>query len=272
MSTRSEIAGWRTDHLASAAARWRAAADKADNLFDQHRNDVGGADWSGTARDAAYDRVTTDAGVAQHHGQVQREAAQLAEQGRGDIQAAQTKALEAITEAEGDGFNVSEDLKVRDGRRYDIITIQSRNLAAKEHAENIQWHAEQLVQADSLVGHRLQEKATELDGIRFGDSTIQAASWGGFKQDGNADDWQPPVIKTEPKPHEPTVIDASPPAMFPNCDNTKVWLKIGQTTMGGLTALGGALATPFTFGGGALVVGGGLLTAADGLYEIGKCG
>lgn len=274
MTTRSEIEGWRTGHLTDAAARWRAAADKADRLFDRHRDDVGSADWSGDARDAAYDRVTTDVGVAQRHGQVQREAAKLAEDGSHDIQAAKNKALEAITEAESDGFKVGEDLTVRDGRRYDITTIRERNHAATVHAENLNWHAKQLMQTDSLIGQRLQEKATELDGIRFGGSTIQAASWGGFKQDGNADDWEPPVIKTEPKPHEPTVIDASQPDfnMFPKCDNAKVWLKIGQTTLGGLTVLGGALSTPFTFGGGVLVIGGGLLGAGEGIYEIWKCG
>lgn len=200
MSTRSEIEGWRTGHLTDAAARWRAAADNADNLFERHRNDVGGADWSGSARDAAYDRVTTDVSVAQRHGQVQREAAKLAEDGSQDIQAAKAKALEAITEAETDGFKVGEDLTVKDGRRYDIMTIQSRNQAAKEHAENIQWNAEQLVQADSLVGQRLQEKATELGGITFEDRTIQAASFGGFKQDG------PPMLPPDAGPAAPPTV------------------------------------------------------------------
>lgn len=277
MSTRSEIAGWKTDHLTSAAARWRAAADNADNLFEQHRSDVGSADWSGSARDAAYDRVTTDVGVTQRHGQVQREAAQLAEQGCGDIQAAKNKALEAITEAEGDGFKVGEDLTVRDGRRYDITTIMERNRAATVHAENIKWHAEHLVQADSLVGQRLQEKAAELVDIRFGDSTIQAASWGGFKQDGNADDWEPPVIKTEPKPHQPTVIDASPsdqpkPDMFPGCDDIDVWSNIGQALLGTTAIAVGIAGAPLTLGTTLTLVTGGGATILSALNDMRHCG
>lgn len=273
--TRSEITGWDVSYLDDAATRWRAAADESDGLFEQYRQTVCDADWTGTGRDAAYNRVSSDTRVVQSQSEVQRAAATIAQSSASDQRGAVQKALDAIAEAEADGFQVNEDLSVRDGRRYDITTIMARNKAASEHAENIQWTAKQLLEADSLVGQRLQEAATELDGIRFGDATIQAASWGGLKQDGgDPDPWEPPVIKTEPKPHEPTVIDASQPDfnMFPKCDNAKVWLKIGQTTLGGLTVLGGALSTPFTFGGGVLVIGGGLLGAGEGIYEIWKCG
>ncbi|WP_396902728.1 hypothetical protein [Mycolicibacterium sp.] len=271
--TRSDIAGWDVSYLDDAAARWRAAADESDGVFDQYRQTVCDADWTGRGRDAAYNRVSSDTRVVQSQGEVQRAAATIAQGSANDQRSAVQKALDAISEAEADGFQVNDDLKVRDARRYDITTIRARNKAASEHAENIQWNAEQLLQADSLAGQRLQEKAAELDGIRFGDATVQAASWGGFKQDGgDADPWEPPVIKTEPKPHQPTVIDASPPEMFPNCDNTKVWLKIGQGTLGGLGILVGAVSTPFTFGGGVVPILGGIAAIGDSAYEIGKCG
>ncbi|MGV0675627.1 hypothetical protein ABQE62_05460 [Mycolicibacterium fortuitum] len=280
---RSRIEGWDIGHLESAARRWRASAAEFEDLFTQHRQNVGATAWEGTAKDAALDRVTADSAVVERHGEVVRAVADLADAGAADLRAAQRAALTAIGEAEADGFRVAEDLSVTDTRRIDIATMGARYSALNEHSENIRWNASQLVQADALVGQRLQEKATELDGMRFDGSTIQAASWGGFKQDGGADDdWEPPVIKTEQTPsHEPTVIDTKhepPPEpepkheMFPKCDNTKVWLKIGQTTLGGLTILGGALSTPFTFGGGVLVIGSGLLGAADGIYEIWKCG
>ncbi|MFD7247974.1 hypothetical protein ACFV6Y_39265 [Streptomyces massasporeus] len=272
---RSEITGWDVSYLDDAAARWRASADESDGLFSGYRQAVSDADWAGTGRDAAHDRVSSDTCVVQSQGEVQRAAATIAQDSANDQRSAVQKVLDAIAEAESDGFQVSEDLGVRDLRRIDVATMGARFTACREHAENIQWNAEQLLQADALAGQRLQEKAAELGGTRFGDATIQAASWGGFKQDGNADDWEPPVIKTEQTPsHEPTVIDASQPDfnMFPKCDNAKVWLKIGQTTLGGLTVLGGALSTPFTFGGGVLVIGGGLLGAGEGIYEIWKCG
>lgn len=75
--------------------------------------------------------------------------------------------LAAITAAEDDGFTVAEDLKVTDARRYDIHTVLERNKAAKEYAEDIRWYAERLGQTVAFAEGRLQEKAGELDGIRF---------------------------------------------------------------------------------------------------------
>ncbi|MGV0812735.1 hypothetical protein ABQF34_12310 [Mycolicibacterium boenickei] len=270
--TRSEIAGWVVSYLDDAATRWRAAADESDRLFSQYRQTVGDADWTGTGRDAACDRVNSDTRVVQSQGEVQRAAATIAQDSATDQRNALQKTQDAIAEAEKDGFQVSEDLSVRDSRRYDITTIMARNKAATEHAENIRWNAEQLVQADSLVGQRLQEKAIELEGMRFGEPTVQAASFGGFKQDGgDPDPWEPPVIKTEQHPKAPTVIDASPPEMFPDCDNTKVWVKIGQGVAGGLAILGGAISTPFTLGGGVIPILGGIAAVGDSAYEIGQC-
>lgn len=98
---------------------------------------------------------------------VQNEAADIAENGGDDVRAAKREVLAAITTAENDGFSVGEDLSVTDARRYDITTIVERNKAAKEHAEDIRWYAERLVQADSFVGERLQTKAADLEAIAF---------------------------------------------------------------------------------------------------------
>ncbi len=102
---------------------------------------------------------------------VVRQAANIAENGSQDIKAAQRKALDAITEAEEDGFRVGDDLAVTDTQRADISTIGARHTVATEHAENIRWNAEQLAQADAHVGERLQTKAVELEAIRFDGET-----------------------------------------------------------------------------------------------------
>lgn len=139
-------------------------------LFDEHRRNVdspGGTTWEGNAKDAALDRVTADTAVVRQQTTVQNEAADIAENGGHDVRAAKQEAVGAITAAENDGFTVAEDLTVTDSRRYDINTIVERNKAAKEHAEDIRWYAERLIQADSFVGERLQAKAAELEAIRF---------------------------------------------------------------------------------------------------------
>jgi hypothetical protein len=128
-------------------------------------------------------------------------AANIAEDGVTDIQAAQRQALEAIESAEVDGFKVGDDLSVRDTRRVDLSDMAARHTAAKLHAEDIRWNAERLVAADAFVGQRLEAKAGELDGITFDgeghDESVQAVSWGPWKQD--------PQIPPPPGPSLPPV-------------------------------------------------------------------
>ncbi|MCG7608828.1 hypothetical protein BKG60_05165 [Mycobacterium syngnathidarum] len=174
LPTRSQIENWSTSHLTEAAATWRQAATRSENTFEEHLQNIaspGGTTWDGDAKDAALDRVTADVAVVGRQGGVLREAADLADNGDHDINAAIDKAAEAITTAENNGFSVAENLKVTDARKYDITTIVGRNRALAEHAEDIRWSAEQLVSTAALVGKRLHAKAVELEEIRFdGDS------------------------------------------------------------------------------------------------------
>ncbi|MHC9296714.1 WXG100 family type VII secretion target [Mycobacterium sp. LTG2003] len=168
--------------MTNAAVGWRTAATESEEVFEQHRQHVaapGGTTWEGDAKDAALDRVTADTAVVESQVRVLREAADIAEHGGQDIQAARRKAVEAITAAENDGFRVGENLSITDTRRVDVFTMAARQTAATEHAEDVRWTAEQLVQTDTLIGQRLQAKATELDGIRFDgerDGSIQLVS------------------------------------------------------------------------------------------------
>ncbi|WP_396910295.1 hypothetical protein [Mycolicibacterium sp.] len=170
LPSRSEIEDWDTSDLANAATAWRNAATASEDLFDQHRQNIsspGGTTWEGDAKDAALSRVTADIGVVGSHGAVLREAASIAENGVTDIGAAKRDVLAVIKETEDDGFRVGEDLSVTDTRKPDLSTMAARQTAATEHAEDIRWNAERLVQADAHVGERLQTKAAELEGIRF---------------------------------------------------------------------------------------------------------
>ncbi|BBZ18610.1 RNase A-like domain-containing protein [Mycolicibacterium gadium] len=165
--SRSEIEEWSTRDLDAAAGRWRASATQSDEAFAQHRANIVNTAWAGDAKDAALNRVTTDAVVVASQTAVQRAGAQIAEDGSRDIQAAKREALGAIAAAEADGFEVGEDLSVTDTREVDETEIAARTMAAREHAEDIRWFAERLSQTDEFVGKRLQDKAVELEGIRF---------------------------------------------------------------------------------------------------------
>ena len=178
---RSQIETLSTKHLSDASNAWRVAATASESGFNQHRRNIdspGGTTWEGDAKDNALERVTADIMVVSRQGAVLREAADLAEEGARDIEAAKVKVLEAISAAEDDGFRVGEDLSVTDARRADLLSIRARQICAYEHAEYIRWTAEQLAQTDRLVGNRLHTKAAELDAIQFGeDRAVQAVGW-----------------------------------------------------------------------------------------------
>jgi len=208
--SRSQIETWDTTHLEQAATRWRTTATEIEEHFEQLRQHVvapGGTEWEGDAKDAALDRATRNLNTVRAAGDIARSAADQAENSTADINAAKRDALQAISDAEADGFEVTEDLAVRDTRRVDVSTMAARYTAAREHTDDISWRADQLVQTDSLAGRRLTEKATELNGIRFDDEssrdgTIQAASFGDLKQGGG--DGESKTDIPGPKPPPPT--------------------------------------------------------------------
>ncbi|MGU3654090.1 HNH/ENDO VII family nuclease [Mycolicibacterium sp. A43C] len=179
LPSRSEIEAWTTTHLADAATAWRGAVATSEDAFDQHRQNIlapGGTSWEGDAKDAALHRITRDIGVVGRQNEVLLQAADTAENAVTDINAARREAIAAITAAENDDFTVREDLSVTDNRAYDEKTAAARMTAAAEHAEDIRWTAERLVQADSLAGSQLQAKAAELEGIAFdGEGTAGGA-------------------------------------------------------------------------------------------------
>lgn len=170
LPTRSEIEDWPTQHLDDAATQLRTLGSQSVILFDEHRRGIaapGGTTWAGDGKDAALNRAAADAAVVGRQRDVQAEAADIAENGGYDVRAAKREVLEAITAAEDDGFKVGEDLSVTDTKRVDVLKMAARRTAATEHAEDIRWFAERLVQADAFAGERLETKAAELEAIRF---------------------------------------------------------------------------------------------------------
>lgn len=58
--TRSEIEAWSTPHLADAGPHGAAQPRRAEDAFDQHRQNISlrvGTTWEGAAKDAALNRV-----------------------------------------------------------------------------------------------------------------------------------------------------------------------------------------------------------------------
>ncbi|MCV7267942.1 hypothetical protein H7I39_07155 [Mycobacterium doricum] len=172
--TRSQIANWDFAHLESASSRWRGQATESERLFGEQAQNVrapGGTTWNGSAAEAASDRVPGDMVVVRRQSERIRQAAAAAARGVGDLRADQSKALDAIADAEADGFRVGDDLSVTDIQRRVPLEAAARQRAATEHAEYIRWHAEQLAQTDDHIAGQVEASAAELEGITFEQSS-----------------------------------------------------------------------------------------------------
>lgn len=95
------------------------------------------------------------------------------------------------------GFELVRTSSVADTRLVDLNNLAERRTVAAEHAENIRWNAEQLVQTSNLIGNRLQASATELSTIKFGgddelDQTIQAVDFTQAPAGGDSPSTLPP--------------------------------------------------------------------------------
>lgn len=168
--TRSEIETRDTTALTRAAAAWKQAAAESEAAFEQHRSNIsspGGTTWEGDARDAAMENATTACRSVGDQVYVLREAASIAEEGATAIDAGRRETIAVIAAAENDGFKVGDNLVPTDTRRVDVFELANRRRAAAEHAEDIRWHADRLLQTDMFVKQRLQAKAVQLEAVRL---------------------------------------------------------------------------------------------------------
>ncbi|WP_457160630.1 hypothetical protein [Mycobacteroides abscessus] len=178
MLTRQQIEGWQTSHLDQAALQLHAMGRQSEDLFGQHVRNLaapGGSDWQGQAHDAARARGLADMSIVRQQSDVMERAAQIAQRGAADVAGAKVNVLEAIAEAEADGFKVGSDLTVTDSRPSsdDNRERSNREKLGRQHAEFIRFRAAQLEEADTQVGRQLKEKAGELGGIKFDGGTVR---------------------------------------------------------------------------------------------------
>lgn len=234
LPTRSDIEGWTDaiDVLSSSAAAYRAAAERIESAADAHVQEIsapGGTVWAGDAADAARESAYADRGVvyraADHH---LRELAKIANLGAQNLGQARDWALDAISDAEGDDFQVGEDLTVADTRRYtsrEINAYEARKAKAEEHHRYIAMRAGALASEDAEVGAKLQAGAAALDAMIPPNWTPSGETPAGTAQ---AVDYTRQPEKPAPKPGDPVepfsvrnaedvhrIVDPLPPGKHP---------------------------------------------------------
>ncbi|MCB9441121.1 MAG: hypothetical protein H6523_12845 [Mycolicibacterium sp.] len=132
--------------------------------------------WKGETRDAAFQQVSADMSVVARQCDTAREAAAIARDASDTRWRLARKVVDAILDAEDDGFHVDEDLTVRD-TGFDPDNAAARKTAAAEHADYIDRQVQQYLDAETSTAERLQAKAVELAEPRFEgegrDATVQ---------------------------------------------------------------------------------------------------
>jgi len=169
--TRADIEAWNTEHLDAAATHWTSTAQAWEEHYTTIHNGMtrpGGTIWEGAGADAAAERSWTDLVTVRGAADALHSASGHATNGSGDVAWAKRQALNAIAEAEEDGFTVGQDLSVKDTSMPSLLSGgEDRQSKAKEHAHAIQAAVQQLVDTDKRAADRIHGALSPLNGLTF---------------------------------------------------------------------------------------------------------
>lgn len=175
--TLSQLRGSDYSYFAQLAGFLEGIAPKAQNALEELAEDVkrpGGADWEGQAADAAIAQAGSDLVKARPVMWSWDDVAMSARGWQGELEAGTRTALDAVDDAERDGFEVGEDYSVTD--TYDAETEEEYD----ERLEEAEAHA-------GFIGHRVGTLVSNESRIN-GELKAMTAGWGtlSFKQGGGA--------------------------------------------------------------------------------------
>lgn len=170
LPSRTEIEGWAAAiaALEMHSDSYRAAAHQIEcsaDTYAQQLSSPGGSEWLGSAADAAMARAYSDRGVIYDAADSFRDAARVAAAGSQDLRLTRERALEAIADAEAEGFLVSDDLTVSDSRPVSSTspTERARRIAeAVAHQGLIEMTAAALASQDYELAARLDIQAAQV--------------------------------------------------------------------------------------------------------------
>jgi len=169
-------------------------APKAQSALEELAEDVthpGGADWEGMAADAAIAQAQSDVVTARTFMWSWDDAAASTQRWQEELEAGTRTALDAVDDAEADGFEVGEDYSVTD--TYEAETDEEYD----ERLEQAEAHA-------GLIGHRVSTLVGN-ESLINGQLRAMSAGWGtlNFKE-GGGDGGQPG--DGDPNEHDPRIV------------------------------------------------------------------
>jgi hypothetical protein len=171
----SQIHGWDTAHLEDAATHWSSRAWEWEDAFtDVHQRVLfpGGTPWRGIGADSAFLRTGTDKVAVSGIADSLHAAAAAAREGAGDISWAKRSAIQAVEQAQAQGFTVGEDLSVTDRSSAGLPAAAraARQLQAQTLATDIRAQAQNLVAVDTQVATRITTAIAGLNTAQFADA------------------------------------------------------------------------------------------------------
>lgn len=168
----SQVQGLNTTYLAAAAGYWTHTATLWERAFTEVHGGMsnpGGTPWTGRAAGAAQERAYADVVAVRGASDCLHEAASIARRGEEQLKAYRDGVLEAVHEAQTDGFDVGEDYSVTDRSSCAEVRAARRG-AAQGHAAFIRHRVAALVAGDQQLSQRI---AAVTNGI--GELTFQHA-------------------------------------------------------------------------------------------------
>lgn len=169
---RSQIEGWDTAHLETAATRWSATAGQWEDHFSVIQAGTvspGGTVWEGMGADAAQDRAFADLVKVRGLADSLHSASAVARNGADELAWAKSQALSAIIEAEEAQFAVAEDLSVTDRSMIPLLPAahEARLAQAQVLAAQIHVQAQHLAAADQIVAADITAALAPLSEVAF---------------------------------------------------------------------------------------------------------
>jgi hypothetical protein len=178
--TLSQLRNSTFGHLEQFAAmcdRIRSNTEEALAQLAQKVRAPGGVEWEGVAGDAAVAQADADVVKVRPILWTLPDAAAIACRGRDTLGAGQRLALDAVDDAECDGFEVSEDNSVTDTRepttreQYD-----ERQAAADAHSTFIRHRVAALVGNDQHITAQLKAASSGWGNLMFPESSADLAA------------------------------------------------------------------------------------------------
>jgi hypothetical protein len=176
--TLSELKASTFSHLGQAADWFDRIADKTESAFEELAQEVrcpGGVEWEGAAGDQAVNQAGIDLTKVRGRGWDCRDAAQIARRGQEWLEAGKRLALDAVDDAERDGFKVGEDYSVTDTRESSRREqLAERQAQAQAHANFIRHRVAELVANDQHITGEFRAATAGFGTMAFDESPADA--------------------------------------------------------------------------------------------------